>query len=409
MRPNGNRISTCKYDSQSLFTYSLSTTIFTPFSYRNTETAQNKAENASSKPKRDDLDMSHIKSMFDNIIKIQSNPDSKEAREFEKYIQDLERQNPSKRQTQMLVVKMKKGSVISNEKRTLSKGGMHERENLEASAYNYLTHQFPEENFLTDFDLHHYRYPAKGGVPDGIVFLNHDQSKYMGKYAHVAEMLADSGLEVFGFDLVGHGKNNHTPRGYFGTYKDVKLQLEDFITKTLKHFDYENKPKFAIGVSTSALTCLQVAMEKERLFNGINVINPLLKNEGVHPRLYRFSDFLGKVWPKFKMMSINAEQFQPFKDPLLLNGHLRAGLFSEIDNQSYHIRKNADKLRTPILIAHGGLDTITGPKTVRTYFENLSIEDKDIILYDDCGHDIYSSAEYYKILVKDQIMWMKAH
>lgn len=271
---------------------------------------------------------------------------------------------------------------MSNEKRMLGDGGIFERERIQMQVYNYTKHKFPEENYLKTFGLHHYRYPTNM-QSEGIVFFFHDQSKYCGKYAYIAEMMAQKGLEVVGFDLPGHGHNQDQPRGYFGTYDDVERYSHEFIEQTIKKLDYENKPKFAIGVSTGSLTCLHLAMERERFFNGINVVNPLLKNEGVHPRFYKYCDFLGKVRPKLKMMKIDLQSLQPFEDPLMLKGSLRAGLFKELDDMSYFIRNNASKITTPLLVAHGGIDTITTPKVVRKFFEKVVTQDKDIILYDD--------------------------
>ena len=95
---------------------------------------------------------------------------------------------------------------------------------------------------IDGFDLHHYRYPAVE-KPDGIVFFFHDQSKYLGKYAHIAEAFSKRNLEVVGFDLPGHGKSVGNPRGYFGTFDDIKDQSHKFIKSTIEKYGYETLPK----------------------------------------------------------------------------------------------------------------------------------------------------------------------
>ena len=90
---------------------------------------------------------------------------------------------------------MKKGNILSNEKRIIGQKGVFEKEKLFKNTYNYTMHKFPEENYLSDFGLHHYRYPTES-KPNGIVFFFHDQSSHCGKYAHVAEFLTKKDIEV---------------------------------------------------------------------------------------------------------------------------------------------------------------------------------------------------------------------
>jgi alpha-beta hydrolase superfamily lysophospholipase len=327
------------------------------------------------------VDISRIRQMFDTITELQSDPEGKKAREFEKKMEEMEKANKNKRRTQVFIKTMRRGRIVSNEKVTTGGGSVFNREELQQNAYNYLLHKFPEENFITDFPLHHYRFPATS-QPEGIAFFFHDQSRYMGKYAHIAEYLAGRGIEVVGFDLPGHGRSTGT-RGYFGSYEEVGSHAKNFIQATIQQFGYHKIPRFGIGVSTGTLSVLSLALEDEKLFRGINLICPLIKNDGAHPTFYKYTDFLGKAFPKLGMMKIDSKSTQPFEDPLLFSGNLKAGLFKEIDDTSYYLRNNAHRLKVPVLIAHGGIDDITKPGTVRDFFDKIETEDKDIILYDD--------------------------
>ena len=297
-------------------------------------------------------------------------------------MEEFERQNPNKRKTQVFIKTMRRGNVVSKEKRTMGGRQPQDENRFEENFYNYLQHSFPEENYLDDFSLHHYRYPANG-EPTGIVFLFHDQGGHCGRYAHVAEFLASKDLEVVCFDLPGHGKNQGGTRGYFGSFADVNAKAKEFILATVDKFNYSDKPKFTLGMSTAALTAISLALENDRFFNGVSVVNPCLKNDGYHPRFYKYVDFLGKAFPKLGMIKYDPNDFQPFSDPLQFKGKLTAGFFKELDDMSYHIRNNAHKLTVPLFLAHGGIDDVTLPETVRKYFENVETSDKDIVLYDD--------------------------
>lgn len=65
----------------------------------------------------------------------------------------------------------------------------------------------------------------------------------MGKYAHIAEYLAEQNIEVVGFDLPGHGKNTGGTRGYFGSFNEIRTYASQFIDEIISKFGYKDLPK----------------------------------------------------------------------------------------------------------------------------------------------------------------------
>mmetsp|Transcript_4850 Transcript_4850/g.5742 ORF Transcript_4850/g.5742 Transcript_4850/m.5742 type:complete len:152 (-) Transcript_4850:17-472(-) len=150
-------------------------------------------------------------------------------------------------------------------------------------------------------------------------------------------------------------------------------------------------------------------MNNPNLFNGISLTNPILQNDGSVPINHRLVRFLGKYMPTLPALSVDFPSLQPFHDPLLLEGWLRAGLFIELDNYSYYFKNNMAKLKTPVFIAYGGNDIIVQPSSTKEFIDKIEIEDKFSICYDECNHDIYADAEFFPMVVKEQAFWLKTH
>ena len=55
--------------------------------------------------------MAKISTMFDNIIEMQTNPDGEKARDFEKQMEEFEKNNPNKTKTQVLIRTVKQGRL----------------------------------------------------------------------------------------------------------------------------------------------------------------------------------------------------------------------------------------------------------------------------------------------------------
>jgi hypothetical protein len=96
------------------------------------------------------MDVDVMKNILD-MSEIEANPNSNKAKEFENKMEEFERQNPNKRKTQVFIKTMKSGRTVSNDKRTTGKSDLFGHDKLSEQAYNYLAHQFPEENYLGKF------------------------------------------------------------------------------------------------------------------------------------------------------------------------------------------------------------------------------------------------------------------
>lgn len=60
------------------------------------------------------MDPNRLKQIFDKITEIDTNPKSKTAQDFYKKVEEIERQNPNKKKSQIIIKTLKKGRNLSN-------------------------------------------------------------------------------------------------------------------------------------------------------------------------------------------------------------------------------------------------------------------------------------------------------
>ena len=53
--------------------------------------------------------------MFDKMVEIDSDPNSKRAQEYYSKLEEIERKNPNRKKTQIIIKTMKRGRTISKE------------------------------------------------------------------------------------------------------------------------------------------------------------------------------------------------------------------------------------------------------------------------------------------------------
>jgi alpha-beta hydrolase superfamily lysophospholipase len=104
------------------------------------------------------------------------------------------------------------------------------------------------------------------------IILIHGVGEHSSRYAHMAEFYCDHQIQVFAFDLRGHGRsadredNSHTDHflGYIEEFKkNIKVALDD-------------KPVFLYGHSMGGMIVLSYVLKRGSTFNGIITTSPLI-------------------------------------------------------------------------------------------------------------------------------------
>lgn len=157
------------------------------------------------------IDPSKLKDIFNKITEFDSDPSSKKAQDFYKKLDEIERQNPKKKKSQIIIKTMKKGRTISKEQLdsfSLGQRLSEEEEEFKRKFIDWKSIQFPQVNPVelvsksgkSQYKLNNYRYPSQTGETKGIIQFIHGYGDYCARYAYFAKKFAEQGYDVVGFD-----------------------------------------------------------------------------------------------------------------------------------------------------------------------------------------------------------------
>jgi lysophospholipase len=250
--------------------------------------------------------------------------------------------------------------------------------------------------------------------PDGEalaeVVIIHGQGEHSGRYEHVGSILADGGLSVRSYDLIGHGASG----GRRGDIEDWTMFL-DQLENHVRDAKETGRPTVLFGHSSGPLIGLDYALS-ERPHPDLMVLSaPALHVEDdIRTRILRpLIPFLGRAVPKLAVRApVKGEQLS--RDPAVGEAFLSDPLVHQpvtmrfaaayLDAQ-VRVNANLDKLTIPTLVMHGGMDSIIPAR------ESVELGDLDGVerrLYPTLRHEIFNEPEG-PALVNEALEWIKAN
>lgn len=270
------------------------------------------------------------------------------------------------------------------------------------------------------------------------VIAVHGFGDHSGRYGHLLESLVPRGVAVHAFDLRGHGRSPGR-RGHIETWAHYREDLHAFVRRTAREEGPE-RPLFLLGNSLGGLVVLEYAIHHPEGLAGVIADSPALVPTGVGNRFLKLLAIaLSRTWPTFSVSvpmapepagaAPTAEEAQPAaavpldepaaaapptiaSEPMapdpLLHSRLSARAATEAMAAIEFTRRNAARLRLPLLILHGGADRIIDPQGSRAFVADASSTDKQLLEYPGVFHD--ARAEDVRELILDDIAaWLERH
>jgi len=252
------------------------------------------------------------------------------------------------------------------------------------------------------------------GAPKAVVLLAHGYAEHAGRYAHVAERLTGRGYAVYAVDHWGHGKSDGTP-GFvprFSAFTDGMAEL-----LTLVEVQHCGTPRLLLGHSMGGLIATLFLLERQDAFVAAALSGPAIVPAAPPSRMTIYlSRFLSRFFPRLGVLALDAEGVSRDPDvvaayradPLVYKGKIGARLGTEFMDAMAAAQAGAVRISLPILLQHGGADTLTAPSGSRYLFEHVSSTDKTLKVYPGLFHEIYNEPERDQVL-DDLIGWFDAH
>lgn len=239
------------------------------------------------------------------------------------------------------------------------------------------------------------------GTEKGRVVLVHGLAEHSGRYERVGDLLAGAGFGVVAPDLYGFGMSDGS-RGDVSDWAAYLDQVEHAMELGT------GAPRVLIGHSMGGLICANYLIEDRPRPDMAVLSAPALGGGAAWQRA--LAPVLGAIAPGAKVPNaLKGSQLSRdpavgeayFADPLVYT-KTSARLGAAIFKAQSEVQSRLERLQTPCLVLHGGLDTIVPPASTVGLGELPSVERR---LYPQLRHEVYNEPEGPE-LVGEVIDWI---
>ena len=248
-------------------------------------------------------------------------------------------------------------------------------------------------------------------TPKAVLLVAHGLAEHSSRYEHFAEFFVKHDYAVFGLDHLGHGKSDgdrcHITK--FSDYTDGVALLLDRV-----HEACPATPVFLIGHSMGGLVAVSILFEHQAEFAGCVLSGPAVQPAFELPAIQRLiMKLMSRVLPKLRVLQLESsdvsrdpavvERYR--NDPLVFNGKITARLAEQLFSEMSSLQENLGRIDLPMLVLHGSEDRITSVEGSKMLHENISSQDKKLIIYDDLYHEVYNEPEQIEVMT-DVLNWL---
>jgi alpha-beta hydrolase superfamily lysophospholipase len=243
------------------------------------------------------------------------------------------------------------------------------------------------------------------GTPRAFVVLVHGIAEHCGRYERTGSLLAEAGLRVRSFDLIGFGATGGT-RGDIDDWG----RYHDQIQRHMEWARQQGGPVVLMGHSMGGNLALGYALTGRPAPDLLVLSAPALAGGAAWQRA--LAGVAARFAPSAAIPnSLTGEQLSRdpavgdayFADPLVFaksTTRLGAALFMAMDE----LNESLSDLSVPTLVLHGGADTIVPPQSTAALGELPGVERR---LYPGLRHEILNEPEGPEI-VAEIVAWIEA-
>ncbi len=253
------------------------------------------------------------------------------------------------------------------------------------------------------------------GTPRAVVHLIHGYAEHIDRYGNVVNELVPAGYAVFGNDHRGHGRSAGR-RGHVKRFQDFIDDERQFFIEVIRK-RLPDAPCMVLSHSMGSLIAMNYV---EQHADGIRAL--ILSGTGSKPGtdipaiLITLTKILSKILPAVHVKSPLPPEFisrdpkvvKAYVDDPLVYNVITPRLAHEMNRFVVIGAQNASRIRIPVLIQLGSLDTAFSGQ--RELFEMIGSQDKTFKLYEGLKHEVYNElpADRTRVL-NDLRSWIDGH
>lgn len=247
--------------------------------------------------------------------------------------------------------------------------------------------------------------------PRACVILVHGLGEHSLKYDYLAGVFCDNRIAFFSYDQRGHGRSDGE-RGRIKRFSDFVCDLRGFIE--IVKVETSCDKVYLIGLSVGALTAFIYSILYDEDLKGLIVSSPALRLKNPPGAIERYIvRGLAVLFPwittsnriAFEALTHDEKMVAALKADKLYSKIISFRMFAEMIRAMKYVFENAEKIRVPVLLLHGRADSVTDPAATRELYDILKTDDKEIKLYPDLYHELFSETKRMDVL-KDVFDWI---
>lgn len=248
-------------------------------------------------------------------------------------------------------------------------------------------------------------------APVAVIMLVHGYDEHSDRYNYFAKHCTDHGYAVYAIDHWGHGKSDGI-RGFVPSFIVYHEGLD--LLRQQINSDFDNTPLVLVGHSLGGLIGASYMIENQQKFKAAILSGAAIVPAEEPSAFLKFiSRLLSKLIPKLGVLSLDANGISRDPqvvadyraDPLVSGSKISARLAMEMMKRMEWVQAQAKSIFLPMLILHGEKDSLTAPQGSAFLFENISSQNKKLIIYPELFHEIFNEPEKDKVL-GDMIDWL---
>ena len=254
--------------------------------------------------------------------------------------------------------------------------------------------------------------------PNRAMLLVHGYAEHTGRYDEMAMYFAERQFAVHAYDQVGHGRTAG-PRGHVDRFERLVDELVRFIE--IVGLDHPGLPLTLVGHSMGGLVVAATAAFRRPEVDRIVLSGALLQLGGNGSPLRQsislaVARMLATFAPRVAMstglelegLSRDREVIRRYEEDPFVKDRMSVRFAAGLSSMVSAVRVAANQVERPMLILHGGADSISPVAGSRDFYAGLTdvIEERSTLqIYPELRHEIFQEPERQQVW-SDMLAWL---
>ncbi|MGB3848705.1 MAG: lysophospholipase [Tunicatimonas sp.] len=247
------------------------------------------------------------------------------------------------------------------------------------------------------------------GTVERVVVFQHGMGEHSGRYQHLLDAFDNTGTAFYALDARGHGRSPGR-QGYLTHFERFADDLGDLIQ--IARSENDERPVFLLGHSLGGVIALDFALRSKSQdhLRGLVLSSAAIElpRGGINQVLRPVAQLLSRLAPGAILdtmlrqtdLSHDAEAVAAYRADPLVHGKAAVLLGHTLFRLNQRFYAEAHRLTIPVYLFHGTADRITSPEGSKKFFEQLTVDDKTLNLYEGLFHETMNElpADRQKVL-----------